>query len=194
MTRLSINIKEGTLEVEGEESFVSQVYTDFKEQVANSSSLRTAPLATPPQKELPPSDSSTKSTSKKPQVKSRRTKSKESYSIVKDLDLSAKSNSQSLRDFFAAKSPTPKSTSAMEKNTIFVYYLQMIANIELITPDHVYSCYKDVGVKCPTALWQSLCNTTFHKGYIDTASSTAIKLATPGENFVEHDLPKGDKS
>jgi hypothetical protein len=195
MTRLSINIKEGTLEVEGEESFVRQVYTDFKEQVASHSSPpASAPPASSPQKELSSNEDSMKSTVKKQQRKSRGTKSKDSLSIVKDLDLSAKSNPQSLRDFYAKKSPTPTSTSAMEKNAIFVYYLQMIAKIDAITLDHVYSCYKDVSVKYPSALRQSLKDTAFHKGYIDTASFDSIKLATPGENFVEHDLPKAVES
>lgn len=192
MTRLSINVKEGTLEVEGEESFVSQVYADFKEQVANASALRAAGIA-PESKESLQVDAP-KTDSKKQQKKNRSSKPKASFSIVKDLDLSAKSNSQSIRDFFAEKSPTPEATTSMEKNAIFVYYLQMIAKIDTITVDHIYSCYKDVGVKYPSALRQSLKDTAFHKGYIDTSSLDAIKLATPGENFVEHDLPKAVKS
>ena len=182
MTRLNINIKEGTLEVEGEESFVAGVYADFKEQLA---------LGTAVARSIPPSAASltTVATSEVKQAKkSRNSKTKESLTILKDLDLSEKTNPQSLRTFYEAKNPG----NTMEQNAVYVYYLQMIAGIDNITPDHIYSCYKNIGIKVP-AIRQSLMNTAFHKGYVDTSSLDAIKLATPGENFVEQDLPKAEK-
>ena len=184
MTRLSINIKDGTLEVEGEESFVKEVYSDFKEQVALA---RLGITVTPPQNDDPKlidqgDDKAKPKATKKPATKRARV----SFSIVKDLDLSSKSNSQSLRDFYASKNPT----SAMEKNTVFVYFLQQIAKVSPITLDHIYSCYTDVNSKYPNALRQSVADTAFHRGWLDTSSFADIKLATPGENYVEHDLPK----
>lgn len=178
MTRLNINIKEGTLEVEGEESFVAGVYADFKEQLAVSSFTRSAAAVDAPS-DIP------KIPAPKQSNKSRSVKTKESLSIVKDLDLSAKSNPQSLRDFFAQKKPK----DAQEMNAVFVYYLQTVAGVEAITIDYIYSCYKNVGARIPGALRQSLLNTAFRKGYIDTAKLDSIRIATPGENFVEQDLP-----
>lgn len=183
MTRLNINIKEGTLEVEGEESFVAGVYADFKEQLAISTAARTTTAA------IAPPDTAAKDPAVKPQKKSRTGKARESYSFVKDLDLSDKSNTQSLRSFYEAKKPS----NAMERNTVFVYYLEQIAGIGAITLNHIYSCYKNVEARIPAALRQSLADTAFHKGYVDTSSFESIKLATPGENFVEQDLPRANK-
>lgn len=182
MTRLNINIKEGTLEVEGEESFVAGVYSDFKEQLTISNSGRSAEM-------IAMNPAAQETLSARQSKKSRISKSKESFSIIKDLDLSEKSNSQSLRSFYEAKKPA----NAMESNAVFVYYLQMIAGVGPITLSHIYSCYKNVGARIPAALRQSLADTAFHKGYIDTSSFDSIKLATPGENFVEQDLPRAVK-
>lgn len=182
MARLNINIKEGTLEVEGEESFVSTVYADFKEQLAISAANRNGVV--PP----PALETNDGAVGAKPAKKSRGGKSKESFTILKDLDLSEKANSQSLRSFYDIKKPG----NAMERNAVFVYYLKMIAGIEAITLDHVYSCYKNVEAKVPS-LRQSLKDTAYHKGYVDTASFDAIKLGVPGENFVEQDLPAAGK-
>jgi len=129
-------------------------------------------------------DSSTNNQPKQPK-KPRPPKSKESLSIVKDLDLSEKSNDQSLRSFYDEKKPS----SEMAKVTVFTYYLEKIAKLDAVTLNHIYSCYKDVNVKVPTNLKQTALNAASRKGWIDTSSIVAIKVATPGENYVEFDLP-----
>ena len=179
-TRLKIDLNQRILEVEGTEAFVKTIYDEFKSGVLGKISKeggisgkrrarQRSTLATEGQGRL-------RKQKKKPAT----------YLIVKDLDLSAKMDKQSLRDFFKLKSPS----SNMEKNVVFVYYLQKIATLEDITPNHIYSCYKDVNIKVPKALEQSLIDTAHHKGWIDTSNLDDIKIATPGENFVEHDLPK----
>lgn len=185
MARLNLNIKEGTLEVEGEETFVATVYADFKEQLAIGVASRNLAVQ-PSTASISTNEASV--TEPKQAKKPRGSKSKESFTILKDLDLSDKANSQSLREFYDAKKPG----NAMERNVVFVYYLKMIAGVEVITLDHVYSCYKNVEAKVPS-LRQSLRDTAFHKGYIDTSSLDSIKLGIPGENFVEQDLPVAAK-
>jgi hypothetical protein len=118
--------------------------------------------------------------------KARVPRTKESFSIVKDLDLSEKSNSQSLRSFYADKAPG----SEMEHVAVFVYFLERIAKIDAVTLNHIYSCYRDIGRKVPISLKQIAWNTASNNGWIDTQSMESIKVATPGENFVEYDLPK----
>lgn len=182
-TRLSINIKEGTLEVEGEEGFVTGVYSDFKEQLAIAWASRTSPA--------PTLVADVKSAaSAKPVRKTRAASKSESLTIVKDLDLSIKGNAKgvSLRDFYAKKKPS----TAMERSTVFVYFLQVILGVPKITLNHIYSCYKDVGATIP-AVRKSVENAGGLKGYLDSSSYDAIKLAIPGENLVEQYLPKKDK-
>ena len=71
-----------------------------------------------------------------------------------------------------------------------MYYLQHKIEISTITPDHVFTCYRDVGVKVPAALVQSLRDTANRRGWLDTANTNDLKVTTPGMNYLEHDLPK----
>lgn len=184
-TKLSINIKEGTIEVEGEESFVAGVYADFKEQLVIAGITRTA--TTVPALVKEGGDKST--VDSKPVRKSRTTGKGESLAIIKDLDLSARGNSRdlSLRDFYAEKKPS----NAMERSTVFVYFLQVIMGASQITLNHIYSCYKDVGAPVPSVR-KSVANASGRKGYLNSASFDDIKLGIPGENLVEQYLPKQD--
>ena len=186
MTKLLINFQTGTLEVEGEESFVKLIYQDYKDGLKFISN----PQPKPQSPETFGTDQSTKDNKRVPVKKSnkQKIKSKESYSIVKDLDLSPNGGKQSLRDFYKEK--LPNSGAAMESNAVFVYYLQKIAGVSNITLSHVYSCYKDTGTRVPAALRQSLLDTSHRKGWVDTSSFDNLVVATPGENYVEQDLPK----
>jgi len=112
-------------------------------------------------------------------------KNKESYSILKDLDLRG-NGGQSFKDFFEEKKPK----SAAEFNSVAIYYLADILKITGITPNHVYTCYKEVKQRTPEAFVQSLRDAASKHGYIDTANMNDIKIPLRGKNFVEHDLPK----
>lgn len=92
---------------------------------------------------------------------------------------------QSLKEFYnmyVAK-------SNFEKNLIFVYYLQNILNADSITVDHIFSCYKHLGIKIPL-FPQTLIDTKARKGWIETSNLSSLKTTREGINFLEHDLPK----
>lgn len=186
MTRLNIDLFNGTLEVDGEESFVKLVYDDFKEQLASAPRPVVADAALPTPHYSDDNTAEQVNRAVRGVKKSTYKRPKSNFSIVKNLDLSAKINSQSLREFYAAKSPV----TAMECNAVFVYYLQRIIGVNPIMIDHIYSCYKDVNIKYPNALKQSIADTSSRRGWLDTRSFEDIRIATPGENYVEHDLPK----
>lgn len=180
MTKLKIDLRSGILEVEGEESFVREIYQDYKEKVAQGNF---EPADEPePTHEVAPTPSKPRRT--KNGVAKTSNKRKESYQIVKDLVLSAKGEKQSLRDFYSGKSPS----TAMERSAVFVYYLQKVAGAKNIGVNHIYTCYKDVNEKVPGALRQSLLDTSSRKGWIDTKSMENITITTHGENLVEHEL------
>lgn len=164
MTRLKIDWNNGILEVEGEESFVREIYNEYKEQLRGP-----APRAVT---EVP----------SRPVAHKR----KESYQIVKDLDLSGRDGKESLKSFYAKKAPE----TALERNTVFTYYLQKISGMKGVNANHLFTCYKDVGEKIPSALRQSIIDTSFKKGWIDTKSMDDITLTTHGETLVEHELPR----
>lgn len=103
--------------------------------------------------------------------------------IVTDLDLRPEGR-QSLRDFFAEKGPSKQP----EMVAVFVYYLQTILEVSGITPNHVFTCFKDVGERCPGDLLKAIRTAASDKGWVEPAGQKDITITNLGENFVEHDL------
>jgi len=195
MTKLKIDLKTGVLEVEGEEAFVKEIYQDYKDRLSYvgvfSSDNQTEDTQDDNEDSQNFEQKKTKITKKKNvKAKDGNKRKKESYSLVTNIDLLAKGSREALKDFYTEKAPS----NAMEKNAVFVYYLQKEAKVTAITVNHVYTCYKHVGVPVPGAFRQSLADTSSKKGWIDTKSMENITIPTLGENFVEHDLGKKKKS
>jgi hypothetical protein len=107
------------------------------------------------------------------------------YSFVKDLDLRP-SGKQSLKEFFAEKSPPDQQAHF----AVIIYYLTHVLGLSNVGIDHVYTALKDVGEKVPNDIAQIARNTANRKGWLDTADTSNLKVTTGGENYVEHDLPK----
>lgn len=180
--KVRIDLSQGIVEAEGSEAFVRAIYDDFKTQV--SSQVSESPAAAP-KKKTPKAKTPPNGDSKKP----RSSKGKASTpSIVKDLNLRPKGKT-GLRDFYNQY----KANSNLEKNLVFVYWLQEEAGVANITEDHVFTCYRDIpGVKAPAAMYQSLIDTSRRKGWLDTTDTDDVKVTIPGVNHIEHDLPKAD--
>lgn len=193
MTKLKIDLKTGVLEVEGEEAFVKEIYQDYKDRLSSAGDFSSDNQIEDTQDDDISARNSEQKKAEPAKRKSAKVKDgnkrKESYSLVTNLDLLAKGNKKALKDFYNEKAPS----NAMEKNAVFVYYLQKEAKITAITVNHVYTCYKHVGVPVPGAFRQSLADTSSKKGWIDTKSMDSITIPTLGENFVEHELRKKKK-
>lgn len=191
ITKLKLDLNHGLLEVEDSDDFVREIYTDFKEQLNHAGKTKTPPpsysAAPPPSEAAQPSPStSTKGSSKK-----RASSNGAQPTIVKDLDLSGTSKGvERLKDFHASY----KIASNIERNLVFLYYLQNKLEISPITPNHVFTCYRDVSVKVPAALVQSLRDTANRRGWIDTSDTNNLKVTFPGINHLEHDLEKAKPS
>ncbi len=112
-------------------------------------------------------------------------KNKHTMSIVKDLNLK-QVGVLSFRDFAKQKAPE----SYYEQCCVAVFYLNNLINVENISPDHIYTCFKDIGWRVPANLYVMLAKTSSLKGWIDTSDMNQIKMTTHGENLIEHDLPK----
>lgn len=108
--------------------------------------------------------------------------------LIKDLDLSGGDDKPSLREFYGRYSPK----IYQEKNLIFCYYLQNVINHTPITVNHVFTCYRNIGIKTSKALHQSLLDTSHHKGWLDTSSMDNITVPVAGLNYMEHDMAKAD--
>jgi hypothetical protein len=179
MIRLKIDIHAGLVEVEGDEEFVKQVYEDFKaslgthkESPKTSSQVDRTP--SPKQK------SSTNNGAKKKTGKS----VKGSYTYEHELASKLDSGSSKLTTFYNERYPS----SGFEQNALFVYFLEKILKKANITVDDVYTCYKFLDKPNPTALRQSLIDTSNKKQWLNTSSMEDIKISSKGDKLVSYDL------
>lgn len=193
MPKLKVDLKNGLVEVEGDEALVKEVYADYKE-VLNTLVASRHYVESQKMLDMPEVETTIKSKDKS-KLKSKKTKSqskaksKESHKIVADLNLLPQ-DKESFTTFFARKTTGNSTLSNQEFNVLAVYYLKNILGIDKVSPDHIYSCYKDVGQIVPIALVQSLRDTASLKSWIDTSDTNDIKLLINGENLVEHKMPK----
>lgn len=182
-TRIKITIGNATIELEGSQDYIEK---KLKEPESFSGLVKqvgeVVPAISPEVK--------AKGQKVKAAKRKRVTKGMESYKVVTDLDLSGTDNIPSLKDFYNEKKPT----SCQEMNSVFVYYLKKIRNMESVGVDHIYTCYKYVGAKVPGRLYQSIVDTRKRKGWIITDNMDDLRIGTVGENFVEKDLPKLQQS
>jgi hypothetical protein len=109
---------------------------------------------------------------------------KKAAKIVTDLNLIPKDKS-TLKDFMNGYN---FGKSAPKTNLLFVYYLTHILKTNNVTMDHIYTCYRHMGISIPNNLYQCLVDTISKKGWIENISN--ISVTTQGINEVEHNLKK----
>jgi hypothetical protein len=115
---------------------------------------------------------------------------KENYKLITDLDLREGTDKPSFKTFVTEKQPS----SAIQFNTVAVYYLTEILGLDSVSHNHIYTCYSEVKHRIPNVLSQSLRDTTRKQyGYINIAEDGVLSISLRGKNFVEHDLPKKPK-
>ncbi|WP_213625718.1 hypothetical protein [Pseudomonas sp. Pc102] len=199
ITKLKIDLKAGQLEAEGSEEFVGKLYADFiatlkpsatptpVDYLASSSTtpVSDAEISSPATHTRQKSKQSSKGNSQ-PRSKS---KSKRDPELIKNLDLFGGESNVSLKDFCSKY----EHKTNFERNLIFSYYLKNILNLETITTDHIFTCYRHIGHKLPKALEQSLRDTASDKGWIDADNLEDITVSIAGINHIEHDLPKSNE-
>ena len=131
-TKIKIDLKSGVIEAEGTESFVLGIYSDFKEQM-------TIAENTPNQTDTEKDKSKKKRTSPKKASPKKTIKNKpageSTGKLVKELDLSASEDKQSLRDYYGQY----KTKTNMERNLVFSYYLQHELDIDTIGIDEIFT-------------------------------------------------------
>ncbi|MDM8527713.1 hypothetical protein QUF58_05805 [Anaerolineales bacterium HSG24] len=195
-TKLKIDLSQGILEVEGSETFVRNIYNDFKTHFV--------PDAEPlPDTQLPPRTRRTKAkkptvtepipdaipvltqSSPPPKTKAKPVPSKNDYILLTDLDLTANSDHLGLMEFTDSKFPITNE----ERNLVFVYYLKETLGLTKVTVDHIFTCYKEVHIRAPVNIENSLDITAHHRHWISIAKSGALTLTRQGKKYVEERLP-----
>lgn len=114
-----------------------------------------------------------------------RNRKRPSYQFVSGLNFRPQGKT-SLKEFYAGKMPQDNQAQV----TVLIYYLQKVLGCTNITTNHIYSAFKDVGIRTPGDIGKIVRNTASRKGWVDSSDGADLKVTTLGENFVEHDLPK----
>lgn len=182
-TKIRITVGNATIEVEGSQDYIE---AKLKEPETFDGLIKKVAGVVP----AISAEVKAKGQEVKAAKRKRVTKAGESYKLVPNLNLSGTDDIPSLKDFYKEKSPT----SAQECNAVFIYYLKKMLKIDKVGIDHIYTCYKAAGAKIPGRLYQSLVDTQNVKATIITRDIKDIGTSTIGENFVEQELPKSQKS
>jgi hypothetical protein len=122
---------------------------------------------------------------KRPVRRKGRSRAASRPSIVPNLNLRPQGK-QAFKEFFKEKAPNV----GAQTYAVCVYYLQKTLGIDKITVNHIYTSMKDVNRKVPSDLGNAMTVAASRKNWIDTSDLSNITITVPGENLVEHDLPK----
>ncbi|MBN1993928.1 MAG: hypothetical protein JW953_14605 [Anaerolineae bacterium] len=194
-TKLKIDLTQGLLEVEGSESFVKIIYNDFKthfagidvtEELKPARRTRKTKTAATPAVPTPVFEPGEEAKSEPESLPKEPAPPVPAYTLVKDLDLGTQDGRPSLVEFMDAKFPITNE----ERNIVFLYYLQYTLKLKSITPDHVYTCYRQAKIRAPLNLEHSLRLTANQHGWIRTTKTGKMTLTPAGKTYVEKQLPK----
>jgi hypothetical protein len=199
-TKLKIDLTQGILEVEGNESFVKIIYNDFKTHFAGIEAAEED--LKPPRRSRNRRSAAVKSveagpvdifdsgpqfvTQEKVEPPSPKAPPMPVYTLVEGLDLGAADGRPSLVEFMDAKFPLTNE----ERNIVFLYYLQRNLKLKMITTDHIYTCYRHAKIRVPLNLENSLRITADQHKWIRTTKTGKMTLTTVGRQYVEKQLPK----
>jgi len=198
-TKLKIDLTQGLLEVEGSESFVKIIYNDFKTHFAGIETVdndlkpprrarRSKPAVKKPDQPVPVPKpvEKTETPAEEPKPRPKPAPPMPVYTQVEGLDLGSADGRLSLVEFMDAKFPLTNE----ERNIVFLYYLQHNLKLKSITPDHVYTCYRQAKIRVPLNLENSLRITADQHNWIKTTKAGKMSLTAAGKQYVEKQLPK----
>jgi hypothetical protein len=203
--RFTINVREGMVELEGNESFVDKHLEKFEEifKMAVKEAITRGieqSLEVEPQSaqaalpgELAAQQKETSDVVEPSLLQSHKSNGSAPKHSARPaitihpipVDLKANESKIGLREFYADKKPA----NHYEKTVVFVYYLTKFNNQLEVKFGEILSCYDEVNEKKPS-IADIVKNSIRYKGWLDQGSEKYTALLTiSGENFVKFDLP-----
>lgn len=202
--KLRVSLAEGIFEAEGDDAFVKEMHSEFKDYVGRFFGER--PSSPPPSKPAPPRgdaeqvaeaesaepDDGEQSSARAARSPSRRRRSSSSPDgngskklkyepkVLPDLKLPG------LPDAFGAFD-----LKAHKDIILFcAHYLAHDAGIDPFTADHIFTCYRLLKLKPPTAFAQALYDARKVRHYIKFEKLDAISMTHMGDTDYEHHLKR----
>jgi hypothetical protein len=197
--KFKINVKEGSVELEGNEQFVNKHLEKFEEifKFAIQEAVKYNLEGDFPKLE----DKS--ETGLSSQIASRNTEPirrstqvhrhvQKSPILIVPLPVDLKANDEKigLREFYREKNPS----NHYEKVVVFVYYLMKFNLKKEVKFGEILSSYEEVNEKKPSII-DIVKNSIRYKGWLEAGPEKfSARLTISGENFVKFDLPSGSIS
>lgn len=176
ITKAKINVREGIIELEGSEAFVSKQLEVFQQLMKVEKITLPVPVESPEKKIADNSESP-----KKKPVKATQTVT------PIPLDIKAKDGKPSLLDFYRSKHPDLGRESVL----VFAYYLKEYLKINRIESGHVKFCCNEVNIKSPLNIPQMFYDINKEEGWFNLPEGrNSAEINTAGENYVKYDLPR----
>lgn len=195
--KLSVNLAQGLIEVEGEAAFVREVYSDFKdkllEQFNGPVSGGNGMPDENPEKDL--GETSPKpqaSKAKKTRIRKRTATDSSGTPASKGPKYKPKIDPNlalnGLDEFY--EQYVPKNN--YERVLIFAEFLRTKLSIEPCSADAIYTCFQKLKhkSKVPVAFSQLIIDSRGDKAFISYESYDEITLTANGENHLYHDMER----
>jgi hypothetical protein len=223
-TKLKIDLSQGILEVEGSETFVKAIYSDFKAHFVGNDT-GTEDFLAPTNKRR--RTKTTKRAAATP-VKPSQAVSQTPIPVdASETQLPAPVESETEIKILPSPEPEPKVVVAKpdytfieeldlraangrpslvefmdakfpitneERNLVFLHYLQYTLSLKDITIHHIYTCYKAAKIRAPHNIENSLRATADQHHLIKIGKNGQLSLTQAGKLYVEKQLPKRIKS
>ena len=188
-TKLAINIREGTVEVEGDEAFVRSIYQDFKEHIGKLVVLQpAAPRALPVAPDrLAITDESAPQPKKKPHRRASSKAGENARSADYKPTFDGSIDLSSLEEMYDQFDPENHS----EKILLFAILRDTVKRAPC-TADHIFTCYFTLKAKTetPAAFLQAFRTAQSRTHYIEYSSPQDIQITISGDNFYNAKLKK----
>ena len=177
VTKAKINLKEGTIDLEGSEAFVTRQLEIFAKEMKG---LRT-------EIETEPQETKGSQTQTSDEKRRRRKGTIPRLVAAITLDLKQKGEKSALRDFYKQKTPS----TDMERVALFAYYLKKYLSMDKVEAGHIVSCCKEVHCRIPADISQTFYNAQQIHAWLKVEQNGKFAVITiQGENLVENDLPR----
>lgn len=198
MDNLRIKIKIGDVEIEldGDKQTVQKEFQELKEKGVdnllgidlNSGSGKKEKKTKHQQTKSGSDDQSGQGEQKGKQKESKPRAKAVTFKNLPDLNYKPKGK-QSLIDFIKSL----PFDSNPEKILGIVYYCKETLKIEKVTPDHIFTGFKELKTPIPPTFKQGIINLKNINGWLTFDKTDDITYSIQGGNYIEHDLPKKNK-
>jgi hypothetical protein len=197
IVKLRVDIANGVLEAEGDESFVRDMHAEFQSYVRQSATpatpARPQEAAVPVPAEAQEAEGGTNEQKGRRKPSRRRPKGPSPDNVQASKKASyeprvlTEMNFSDLPGYLGGYSPKK---GHKELIPLFAKYLETEKKITPFSADHLFTCYRFAKTKPPAAFTQTLYDARGKHHFLRFENFDAISLTHIGETYVEHDIPR----